>query len=72
MAEEATRRAQGVNFIFQVGICLQPHPLPQLTLYVAATFFHRFFMRFSMVEEKGGIHHYVCLSPRQKPMYVLS
>ena len=58
-AEETIRRAKGVNFIYQVGICLQPHSLPQVTLYVAAVFFQRFFMRFSMVEEKGGIHHYV-------------
>lgn len=33
--------------------------LPQTTLWVAAVFFHRFYMRFSMVEEKGGVHHYV-------------
>ncbi|KAJ4297267.1 hypothetical protein N0V88_004185 [Collariella sp. IMI 366227] len=32
--------------------------LPQQTLWVAAVFFHRFYMRFSLVEEKGGIHHY--------------
>lgn len=32
--------------------------LPQITLWVAGVFFHRFFMRFSMVQEKGGIHHY--------------
>ena len=62
-AEESTRRAKGVNFIYQAGICLQPHPLPQLTLYVAAVFFHRFFMRYSLVVEKGGAHHYVGLGP---------
>lgn len=33
--------------------------LPQTTLWVAAVFFHRFYMRSSMVQEKGGIHHYV-------------
>lgn len=33
--------------------------LPQTTLWVAAVFFHRFYMRRSMVEERGGIHHYV-------------
>lgn len=33
--------------------------LPQTTLWVAAVFFHRFYMRCSMAEEKGGIHHYV-------------
>nr|XP_036585693.1 u4 u6 small nuclear ribonucleoprotein prp4 [Colletotrichum truncatum]KAF6795744.1 u4 u6 small nuclear ribonucleoprotein prp4 [Colletotrichum truncatum] len=29
-----------------------------ITLWVAGVFFHRFYMRYSMVEEKGGIHHY--------------
>lgn len=33
--------------------------LPQTTLWVAAVFFHRFYMRLSMDAEKGGIHHYV-------------
>ncbi|KAL2132512.1 hypothetical protein VTI74DRAFT_3702 [Chaetomium olivicolor] len=55
IAEERLRRAKGVNFIYQAGIMLE---LPQLTLWVAAVFFHRFYMRFSLVEEKGGIHHY--------------
>ncbi|KAI0815898.1 cyclin-like protein [Xylaria sp. FL0064] len=55
-AEERLRRAKGVNFIYQAGILLE---LPQITLYVAGVFFHRFYMRRSMVEEKqGGIHHY--------------
>ena len=27
----------------------------------AGVFFHRFYMRYSMVEEKSGIHHYVSL-----------
>ncbi|KAI5862585.1 cyclin-like protein [Durotheca rogersii] len=54
-AEERLRRAKGVNFIYQAGILLE---LPQTTLYVAGVFFHRFFMRSSMVEEKHGIHHY--------------
>lgn len=57
-AEERLRRAKGVNFIYQAGILLD---LPQITLWVAAVFFHRFYMRFSMVEEKSGIHHYVSL-----------
>ncbi|OAA68608.1 Cyclin C/H/T/L [Niveomyces insectorum RCEF 264] len=57
-AEERARRAKGVNFIYQSGIAVQPHSLPQVTLYVAAVFFHRFYMRISMVEERGGIHHY--------------
>lgn len=55
-AEERLRRAKGVNFIYQAGVMLD---LPQITLWVAGVFFHRFFMRYSMVEERGGIHHYV-------------
>ncbi|KAL2199358.1 cyclin-like protein [Corynascus similis CBS 632.67] len=55
VAEERLRRAKGVNFIYQAGILLE---LPQLTLWVAGVFFHRFYMRYSMIEEKGGIHHY--------------
>ncbi|KAK0657433.1 cyclin-like protein [Cercophora newfieldiana] len=55
VAEERLRRAKGVNFIYQAGILLS---LPQTTLWVAGVFFHRFYMRCSMVEEKGGIHHY--------------
>ncbi|KAL1883130.1 hypothetical protein VTK73DRAFT_9497 [Phialemonium thermophilum] len=54
-AEERLRRAKGVNFIYQAGILLD---LPQITLWVAGVFFHRFYMRYSMVEEKSGIHHY--------------
>ncbi|GAB1310529.1 Cyclin-like domain-containing protein [Madurella fahalii] len=54
-AEERLRRAKGVNFIYQAGILLE---LPQITLWVAGVFFHRFYMRYSMVEEKAGIHHY--------------
>lgn len=57
IAEERCRRAKGVNFIFQAGILLK---LPQLTLATASVFFHRFYMRASMVPEKGGLHHYVC------------
>ena len=63
-AEERLRRAKGVNFIYQVGILLE---LPQITLWVAGVFFHRFYMRYSMAEERGGIHHYVghlCWSPK--------
>jgi protein BUR2 len=55
-SEERLRRAKGVNFIYQAGVMLD---LPQITLWVAGVFFHRFFMRFSMVQEKSGIHHYV-------------
>ncbi|RDW94374.1 hypothetical protein BP5796_00137 [Coleophoma crateriformis] len=54
-AEERNRRAKGVNFISQAGILLK---LPQLTLATASIFFHRFYMRYSMVPEKGGLHHY--------------
>ncbi|KAH7039685.1 cyclin-K [Microdochium trichocladiopsis] len=54
-AEERLRRAKGVNFIYQVGVLLE---LPQTTLYVAGVFFHRFYMRSSLVEEKHGVHHY--------------
>ncbi|TQV97118.1 cyclin domain-containing protein [Cordyceps javanica] len=53
--EERLRRAKGVNFVYQAGVMLD---LPQITLWVAGVFFHRFYMRFSMVQEKGGIHHY--------------
>lgn len=55
-SEERLRRAKGVNFIYQAGVMLD---LPQITLWVAGVFFHRFYMRFNMVQEKGGIHHYV-------------
>lgn len=56
LAEDRLRRAKGVNFIYQAGILLE---LPQITLWVAGVFFHRFYMRYSMIEQKGGIHHYV-------------
>lgn len=53
--EERCRRAKGVNFITQAGILLK---LPQLTIATASIFFHRYFMRQTMVVEKGGAHHY--------------
>jgi hypothetical protein len=56
IVEERCRRAKGVNFIIQAGILLK---LPQLTLATASVFFHRFYMRASMVPERGGLHHYV-------------
>lgn len=56
IVEERCRRAKGVNFIIQAGILLK---LPQVTLATASVFFHRFFMRASMVTERGGLHHYV-------------
>ncbi|KAK4659320.1 hypothetical protein QC762_109130 [Podospora pseudocomata] len=55
IGEERLRRAKGVNFIYQAGMLLE---LPQITIWVAAVFFHRFYMRYSMVEQNGGIHHY--------------
>ena len=55
-SEERMRRAKGVNFIYQAGVMLD---LPQITLWVAGVFFHRFFMRYSMEQDRGGIHHYV-------------
>jgi len=58
-AVERVRRAKGINFIYQAGVLLD---LPQITLWVAGVFFHRFYMRYSMVEEKNGIHHYVSQS----------
>jgi protein BUR2 len=60
IAEERCRRAKAVNFIIQAGILLK---LPQLTLATASVFLHRFYMRYSMVPEKGGLHHYVRSSP---------
>lgn len=49
------RRAKGIGFISSAGVLLG---FPAITLWVAGVFFHRFYMRYSMVEEKGGIHHY--------------
>lgn len=56
VAEERCRRAKGVNFILQAGILLK---LPMVTIGTASVFFHRFYMRRSMVTEREGIHHYV-------------
>ncbi|KAH8594287.1 cyclin-like protein [Bisporella sp. PMI_857] len=55
VTEERARRAKGVNFILQAGMLLK---LPQTTLATASVFFHRFYMRCSMVVEQGGLHHY--------------
>lgn len=63
--EERLRRAKGVNFIYQAGVLLE---LPQTTLYVAGVFFHRFYMRCSMVEEKHGVHHYVSAVCHCRPL----
>jgi hypothetical protein len=60
------RRAKGVNFIYQAGVMLD---LPQITLWVAGVFFHRFYMRCQMLPEKGGIHHYVShFNPQPLPV----
>ncbi|KAL2827004.1 hypothetical protein BDW59DRAFT_171553 [Aspergillus cavernicola] len=57
MEQEHVNRSKGVNFITQVGIMLK---LPQLTLSTAAVYFHRYFMRFSMVDipQRPGMHPY--------------
>ncbi|PYI05948.1 cyclin-like protein [Aspergillus sclerotiicarbonarius CBS 121057] len=57
MEAEHMSRSKGVNFISQVGIMLK---LPQLTLATAAVYFHRFYMRHSMVDlpQRPGIHPY--------------
>ncbi|KAK4170307.1 cyclin-like protein [Cladorrhinum sp. PSN259] len=55
IAEERLRRAKGINFIKQAAVILE---LPAITIWVASVFFHRFYMRYSMDQEKGGVHHY--------------
>ena len=60
MLEERCRRAKGVNFILQAGMILK---LPMITIGTASVFFHRLYMRKSMIEERGGIHHYVRAGP---------
>jgi protein BUR2 len=62
--DERCLRAKGANFILQAGILLK---LPQLTIATASVFFQRFYMRASMDQSKGGIHHYVRSSPTQTP-----
>lgn len=66
--EERLRRTKGVNFIFQAAVRLE---LPQMTIWVAGVFFHRFYMRRSMVVEKGGIHHYVSIPIYVRRLYFL-
>lgn len=56
--EERTRRAKGVSFMSSIGNMLH---IPMTTVSVASLYFHRFYMRRSMVlDKKGctGIHHY--------------
>lgn len=53
--DERCLRAKGSNFILQAGILLK---LPQITIATASIFFQRFYMRCSMDQSKGGIHHY--------------
>ncbi|KAK9465827.1 cyclin-like protein [Lipomyces arxii] len=50
LQDELSMRAKGVVFLNFVGMHLR---LPQPTLYVASTLFHRFYMRFSIKK-----HHY--------------
>ncbi|CAF9922060.1 MAG: hypothetical protein GOMPHAMPRED_002479 [Gomphillus americanus] len=60
--QERENRAKGVNFILQVGIMLK---LPQITLATASVFLHRFFMRYSMIEDRaaGRAHqHYYSIA----------
>jgi hypothetical protein len=52
---ERQQRAKGTNFILQAAILLK---IPQITIGVASTFLHRFYMRQSM-DPKRGFHHYV-------------
>jgi hypothetical protein len=63
--EERARRAKGVNFIIQAAILLK---IPQVTIAAASVFFQRFYMRCSMVVEKGGLHHYVSVCMRGREM----
>lgn len=62
--DERCLRAKGANFILQAGILLK---LPQLTIASASVFFQRFYMRMSLDQSKGGIHHYVRSSPTHTP-----
>lgn len=57
--EERIRRAKGVSFMSSIGNMLH---IPMTTVSVASLYFHRFYMRKSMVSDKKGctgIHHYV-------------
>lgn len=47
--------SKGVNFILQVAAYLK---LPQMVIYAAATFLHRFYLRYSLKK----FHHYVSVS----------
>ncbi|KAA8567038.1 hypothetical protein EYC84_010122 [Monilinia fructicola] len=56
--EERIRRAKGVSFMSSIGNMLH---IPMTTVSVASLYFHRFYMRKSMVSDKKGctgIHHY--------------
>lgn len=52
--DEFLQRSKGVNFIFQVASLLK---LPQMVVYAAATFLHRFYLRHSLKR----FHYYVSL-----------
>ncbi|OCH95518.1 cyclin-like protein [Obba rivulosa] len=43
--KELYDRARGIEFLFRLGVSLQ---LPSSAMYTAATWFHRFYMRYSM------------------------
>lgn len=45
LQKEMYDRARGVEFLFRLGVSLS---MPSSAMYTAATWFHRFFMRFSM------------------------
>ncbi|GBE82327.1 Cyclin pch1 [Sparassis crispa] len=45
LERELYDRARGVEFLFRLGVSLQ---LPSSAMYTAATWFHRFYMRYSM------------------------
>ena len=66
---ERESRGKGVHFITQVGIMLK---LPQMTLSAATIYFHRFFMRYSMVDKLGrpAYHYYVGRLPSSSPVLV--
>jgi protein BUR2 len=51
--QEKATRAKGIQLINEVGQKLRLH---QTTIATAAMFFHRFYMRMSLVSH----HHYVC------------
>ncbi|KAG9318456.1 hypothetical protein JVU11DRAFT_547 [Chiua virens] len=55
VGKELYDRARGVEFLFRLGSSLG---LPSSAMFTAATWFHRFFMRFSMED-----HHRQVVTP---------